>query len=307
MAIAASEIKSLDEIQYPTKIRIFFLILLVFFLFGIGFVNFFPLGDKVKTLIKTQFKGTSGCNPDFDEIHMEWIMPKIVVSGLSVPASCLDRSGPPLKFSFVTLNWHLINFAPFGLPFRLDTEFSGQALSLYYVIGIGEQLIRLKDQNLVLSRFESILGDKVKLSGAMVTDLNLSMKDGIIQTLDFKAQSKDFQIPSQNIQGFTLPSLKLNEFYLEASSDGHPKITIDKLIIGDPDAPVRANFKGRIELQSGNIGFSPLDLSGEVAFSENFKQTLPLIDMMFQSFAQKDGFYQVRLGGTLGAPTPSAL
>ena len=132
------------------------------------------------------------------------------------------------------------------------------------------------------------------------------MSKNIITHLDLKAQSKDLQIPPQNIEGFTTPSLKLNEFYLEAASDTHPRIKIEKLIMGDTDSPLRANFKGKIDLQEGNSSMSPLDLSGEIAFSENFRQALPLIDMMFQSFSQKDGFYQVRLGGTLGSPKPIA-
>ena len=76
--------------------------------------------------------------------------------------------------------------------------------------------------------------------------------------------------------------------------------------MGDTDSPLRANFKGKIDLQEGNIAMSPLDLSGEIAFSENFKNSLPLVSMLFQSFSQKDGFYQIRLGGTLGSPKPSA-
>ena len=84
------------------------------------------------------------------------------------------------------------------------------------------------------------------------------------------------------------------------------ELRIEKLIMGDTDSPLRANFKGKIDLQDGNTSMSPLDLSGEIAFSENFRQALPLIDMMFQSFNQKDGFYQVRLGGTLGSPKPIA-
>jgi hypothetical protein len=195
---------------------------------------------------------------------------------------------------------------PFGLPFRIDTSFGGQNISLYYVLGFNSQMIRLKDQTLNLTKLQPLFGERFKIAGNVTTDLNVSMSKNIITHLDLKAQSKDLQIPPQNIEGFTTPSLKLNEFYLEAASDTHPRIKIEKLIMGDTDSPLRANFKGKIDLQEGNSSMSPLDLSGEIAFSENFRQALPLIDMMFQSFSQKDGFYQVRLGGTLGSPKPIA-
>ena len=304
MAIA-TEIQSLNDIQYKSKIKVLLLILMVFFLFVISFLNFYPIGDKIKSVIKTSFNG-KGCNPDFDEIHMEWILPKIVVTNLSIPANCLERAGEPLRFSHLTLNYNIINFMPFGLPFRIDTSFGGQTISLYYVLGFNSQMIRLKDQTLNLTKLQPLFGERFKIAGNLTTDLNVSMSKNIITHLDLKAQSKDLQIPPQNIEGFTTPSLKLNEFYLEAASDTHPRIKIEKLIMGDTDSPLRANFKGKIDLQEGNSSMSPLDLSGEIAFSENFRQALPLIDMMFQSFSQKDGFYQVRLGGTLGSPKPIA-
>jgi hypothetical protein len=202
------------------------------------------------------------------------------------------------------LNYHLISFAPFGLPFRIDTELGGQPISLYYVLGINQQLIRLKDQTLNLARLQPLLGEKVKLGGNMIVDLNLAMSKDLMTSLSLKAQSKDLQIPPQNIQGFTTPPLKLNDFYLEAISENPPRIQIEKLILGDTDSPMRANFKGKITMLDGNFAMSPTDLAGEIAFSENFRKSLPLIDMMFQSFNQKDGFYQVRLGGTIGSLKP---
>lgn len=300
---SATEIQSLGEINYKSRFKIILVILLVSVTFVTAFLNFYPISDKIKSTIKASFKGR-GCNPDFDQIHMELLLPKIVISDLVIPAICLDREGEPLKFTHLTLNYHLISFAPFGLPFRIDTELGGQPISLYYVLGINQQLIRLKDQSLNLARLQPLLGEKVKLGGNVIIDLNLGMSKDVMTSLSFKAQSKDLQIPPQSIQGFTTPPLKLNDFYLEATSENPPRVQIEKLILGDTDSPMRANFKGRITLLDGNFAMSPADLNGEIAFSENFRKALPLIDMMFQSFNQKDGFYQVRLGGMIGSLKP---
>lgn len=301
-----SEIQSLEEITYKSKIKIYVYFFLVLFLFFMGFLNFFPIGDTFKSFLKTNLKGTA-CNPDFDHIRIEWLLPKVIVSDLVLPASCLGQAGNPLTFRFVNINFNFINFSPLGLPFRIDTEMNAQPLSLYFVQGFGERMLRLKDQPLVLSRLEPLMGGKFKIAGNMTVDLNLLMStNNVIKSLSFKAQSKDLQIPSQNLQGFTTPNMKLNDLYIEANSENPPRITVDKMIVGDPESPMRANFRGTIDLQQDALAFSPLNLTGEVAFSENFKQSLPLVDMMFQSFTQKDGFYQIRLGGTLGAPKPSA-
>lgn len=302
MAIA-SEIQSLNDINYKSKIKIILLILLAFFLFVFSFLNYYPIGDKIKSVIKTSLQGR-GCNPDFDEIHMEWLLPKIIVSDLVIPAACLNRIGEPLKFTHLTINFHIISFAPFGFPFRIDTEFSGQAISLYYVAGFNQQMIRLKDQKLNLVRLQPLLGENYKLSGNMTVDLSLGMSQNTMRSVALKAQSNDFQIPPQSVQGLLTPSLKVNVFYLEANSEAKNRIKVEKLLIGDVDSPVRATFKGSINLVPGNTGMSPIDLNGEVAFSDSFKQSFPPIEAIFQSFNQKDGFYQLRLGGTLNSPQP---
>lgn len=299
-----TEMRSLEEINYKSKIKIILLAVLAFLTFTFAFMNTYPMGEKLKGFVNAQMKGT-GCHPDFSDIRMEFFLPRIVITDPVIPAACLGKQGEPLKFNFLTINWHIINFSPIGIPFRIDTEFNGQPLSVYYVLGINQQLVRLKDQKIVLSRLEEFLG-KFKMAGSVMMDLSLVTSKDIVKEFSLKAASKDFTIPSQDLEGFTVPALKVNDFYLEASSEGQPKVNIDKLILGDSNSPIRANFRGRIDLVSGNTASSPLNLAGEVAFSDNFKETVPLIDMMFQSFTQKDGFYQIRLGGTLGSPKPQA-
>lgn len=300
----ATEIQSLEEIQYKSKFKLILLILLVFVLFVTAFLNFYPIGDKIK--VHMQRFMSPGCNPDFDDIRVEWLMPKIVISNLTLPAACLNRQGEPLKFNFVNINWHLISFSPVGIPYRIDTEMAGQPLSVHYVFGINQQLIRLKDQTIHLGRLEPLMGGTVKMAGSMTVDLSVLLANNVIKDIHLKGISKDFRLPSQNIQGFVMPNLDIKQFYVEADSVNHPRVEVKAFRVGDANAPIRAEFKGRIDLQEGNVAFSRLDLKGEIAFSDYLRQGLPLVDMLFQSFTQKDGFYQVRLGGTLGAPKPMA-
>ena len=176
-------------------------------------------------------------------------------------------------------------------------------MTVYYVQGFGERTIRIKDQPVVISRLQPVLGSSFKLSGNLTLDLIAKVTNaGFLKDLDFKMRSTDFQLPSQNIQGFNTPNVKLNEFYLEALAENSSTVKIDKFIVGDPDSPIRANLKGKIDLQQGNMAFSNIDLKGEISFTENFKQTVPLVDLFFQNFSQKDGFYQIRIGGNLGEP-----
>jgi hypothetical protein len=164
-------------------------------------------------------------------------------------------------------------------------------------------MIRIKDQTTTLSKLGPLLEDKVKLSGKVTTDLTVLLSNSnLIKSLELKAQSKDFVIPPQSIEGFTTPKMKVNDFYLEVNSKSPSKIMVEKLIIGDTESPMRASFKGTIDLKQANLAISPMTLSGEIAFSPSFKENVPLIDMFFQKFTQKDGFYQLKLGGMLGRP-----
>jgi len=304
MATAApvSEIQSLNQINYKSKIKALLLIVILFCLFVMGFLNFYPFGDKIKSVIRTTL-GAQGCNPDFDEMRVEWFMPKLVVSNLNIPANCLNRAGDPLNFNHLTIKYQLISFIPFGIPLKVETEFSGQPLEFYIVQGLPNRTLRMKDQTINLAKLKSFIGDQVKIDGNVVIDLTATLGNKL-EKFNLFVQSKNVALPSQNIQGFTTPPLKLNELFIEAVSEIPPTIQINKFILGDSNAPIRANFRGKISLMEGNPMMSPLDLAGEVAFSESFKDTLPLIDMIFQSFTQKDGFYQIQLGGTLGQPKP---
>jgi hypothetical protein len=297
-----SEIQSLEEISYKSRIKFFFYPLLIGSIFIFAFLNFYPVGSQLKLLMKKNLQGT-GCNPDFDQIRFEWFLPKIVISDVSLPAACLGRVGDPLKLNYLNLNFHFISFAPFGIPFKLETEVNSQPLTLYFVQGFGKRLVRIKDQSIALSRIQPLLGAKLKMSGTVLLDFSaLIDNNNTLKELSIKGRSTDFQLPSQSIEGFTTPAMKVNDFYLEANSESPSKLSLDKFIVGDPNSPMRANFRGKVQLQQGNIAFSPMDLRGEIAFTESFKQTVPLVELFFQTYEQKDGFYQIRLGGTLGQP-----
>lgn len=303
MAVSVSELNSLNEINYKSKVKLFFLILAGFFIFTFSFLSFYPVGEKVKVIIKNSFQGKS-CNPDFSNIKVELLLPRLVIEDLSIPASCMNKSGKPLKLSYVNVNFNLISFFPFGLPFKIEADLSGQPLAIYFVQGLNQQVIRIKDQRISLAKLGPIIGENIKIGGNFTVDMSMALSKNVISNLEIKARSKDFQIPSQNIQGFTTPNLRINEFFLEALTENPPRLKVEKLLLGDVNSPMRANFKGKIDLQEGNISFSPLDLKGEIAFSDSFRKSLPLIDMLFQTFNQTDGFYQIKLGGTIGSPKP---
>lgn len=295
-----NEVKSLDEIFYKSKIKAIFFPFILTGILIFSFLGHYPVGDEIKSIMKKVLQGQS-CNPSFKEIKWEWFLPKIVINDINLPASCFNQNSGSINLSYLNLNFNLISFSPFGIPFRIDTELSGQPLSFYYVQGFGENLIRIKDQTLKLDEISKLLL-KVKLTGTITLDLNLLLHKNKLSEFNLKTRSRDLILPSQNLYGFNFPSLRMNEFFIELQSETSQKINVSKFILGDPDSPIRANLTGKIDVQAGNLSLSNLNLKGEIAFTENFKSSVP-IDAFLGSYTQKDGFYQIGIGGNLSAPS----
>lgn len=299
MAVA-SEIHSLDEINYKSRIKPFLFGILLFIIVMASFLSYYPFGEKIKDQVK---KATAGaCAFDYTDIKFEFLLPKIVVNDVILPASCFGKQGAPIRLDYVNLGFRIISFSPFGIPFKLDTQYNRQPIELYYVLGFGGQTIRMIDQRLVLSRLEGLMGN-FKLGGSVVVDVLVQMDmSQKLKALDIKAKSEDFKIPAQTLmQNFNLPNLSVRKFYLETSSENFPQLKVNSLVLGDPDSPVRMNLKGTISMREP-ADMSPMNLGGELAFSDQFKENFPVSFLVNDTYTVKDGFYQITLGGTLGAP-----
>ena len=298
----STEINSLDTIDYSFKVKKYILIILIPILFLFSFLSFFPISGKVNDVILSALK-SSGCPATFTQLDIEFLLPKVIISDLAVPKRCTGGA-EDLFFKKITINYHLISFSPFGIPFKADTRLYGQDISLHYVQGFGKQTVRLKDQKLDLSKL-SPLFPQLKMKGGVTVDMRAGLADNALKDLTMKASSGNFELPGQNIQGFALPHLNIKDLFVDIETGDDSQLRINKLIVGgaNQDSPIRANFVGNVKLAPANTMNSTLALSGEVKLSDSLKQSIPLLEMMLENYAIKDGFYQLKIGGTLGAPT----
>src|SRR5690606_2693051 len=124
-----------------------------------------------------------------------------------------------------------------------------------------------------------------RINGQSFEDLKLSLS------------SQDFVLPAQSISAFKLPTLPLNLFSLKAELKDAKTLQVHDLFVGDTSAPIRAKFQGPINLNQNNIMMSGLNLSGEIAFSEDFLEKFAIIKMFMDKFTKKDQFYQLQITG----------
>ena len=273
-------------------------------IFLLGLIIYFPFMFKVKSLVKTQLNKVPGCSIDYKDIKLEFFLPKVIVEDLIVPQSCYGKYGDPLRMDKVFLYFRGFSFSPFGPHFKIETNLNNIPFSSYLTTGIGGIAINIKENEIDLSKLKKLV-PKVNLAGKVKIDALVRLSGQKITDLKLNIRSKDFTLPAQNIQGFKLGTMRINNLLLKASMNGK-KLKMDDVILGDDDSPIRANFKGTVSLNQRNMASSQLDLNGEVAFSSSFLEKYAIIKLVMNKFDKKDEFYQIRLTGPLMRPKPSS-
>lgn len=307
MATASAEIRQLDQVDYSLGIKRLLIMAAGLGLFSIAFLSNFPLEQKIERLVKAELAKLPGCRPIFEGLKFEFLLPKVVLTDVALPASCFgDGTGDDMTMRHLTLHFLGPNFAPMGLAFMLEGELHGQPLHIRYATGIGSQAVNIQEEGMNLSKVSTAIPKFPKLEGRMDVNLKAIIKGQQLQDLQFLAQSKSLVVPTQGLGDFRLPRIALGNFALKAQTEGK-KIKVEQLTLGQSESPIRANFKGTVTPAAGNLAFSPVDLTGEAAFSPEFLQSFSILNLMLGSFTQKDGFYQIRLGGTLGQMAPMPL
>ncbi len=303
MATTSAEVKSLNEVEYSFGVQKLLLALLVIVAFTVAFLAHFPLEKKVEVLVKTQLAKIPGCRIDFENLRFEFFLPKAVLSEVTLPGSCMGGR-QPVKMQQLALHFRGPSFSPLGVAFKVTGDLQGTPVAVNYAAGPSTQVFNIQEPKFPLSVLNRLMPNLPKMEGSVDFNAKISLEGQNLSEILLAIDSQNFVLPSQSLNDLKLPRLPLGNFSLKVESQGPRKLLIKELILGKPEAPIRGKFAGSLNLAPGAIGLSPLDIKGEAAFSPEFIQAFPLISFMLQQFAQKDGFYQIKLGGTLSNIRP---
>lgn len=271
----------------------------LFFVFST--LLYFPFSDKIDRGIKAAVASIPGCPISFDDYEVSLFLPKIKVHKLNIPRSCFGKFGDPIALKEATLYFRGVSFAPFGPHFKLETELMKNPIEAYITAGPMAQAINISDNTINLSNLRTLIPE-VTLSGDVKLNALVKMDSKGIYDLKVLANSKNVSFPSQSVMNFKLPNIPIKNLLVKAHMKDK-KIIVDDVVAGNTDSPIRANLKGNIKTNKRNIQNSPLNLRGEVAFSDSFLEKLPLIKLFMNKFTRKDKFYQIKVKGTLNSPT----
>lgn len=290
-------------IDYSFKeLNILKITFLGFIFFIAGFFIYFPIGEKTNDILRKALSGIPGCAINFDQINFEMFAPKVVMKNAKIPMSCLGQFGEPISLSELKVNFHGPAFSPFGLKFRIDANIKQTPLQIHLVQGLfGAQVIRL-DKNKVNLELLKLVIPQVELQGNVVADAYARISKGNVEEMKLTLNSQDISAPAQSINAFRLPNLNLNLLSLKAQIVKANELEVIDFFLGDTNAPIRSNFKGKINLNPGNMNMSNLNLKGEVAFSESFLNSFMIIKMFMDQYTKRDQFYQLEITGPMQSP-----
>jgi hypothetical protein len=295
-----SELETDPEVNYdlsflrkPKWIALFF----IFFLF-VTIYNF-PLGKKLDNLVYSSLQISSVCKLQISDYEVNvFPLPHVLVKDLNVPGVCMGRGKPDISLPDVRAYFRGPSFSPLGILFKVESEFESVPLEVFITAGMSKVTIVLKESLIPLEKLRTLL-PSVKLAGQVKTDLYVELIGMKLQGLNIKLQSKTFLIPAQNIEGYKIDTLNIQDLLLIAATDNNSVLKISKFVLGSEKSPVRSSFKGTIKMSPSNFVNSILDIKGELALSDELNDSIGFI---LSKFDKKDNFYQIQVSGPLSNP-----
>ncbi len=289
------------EFGKSSKIKIFFLALIIIFC---SFIYYFPFLGIVENQLKMALTTNPSCPINYKDLKFDLFFPKIILNNINISGRCVNNSF--VKLDHAKLHFRGFSLSPIGPFFKVETSLKKKPFSLYAGVGFSSATVKIEKQTLNLTDLKEILPvglvGKVKVS----SKVNMNYKKGSLSDLYLNVESKNFIIPSQNIQGFDLPTFNIKNLLILGQSKSEKEFTVKKLIVGDKDSPLRMDFKGPLKVNSKMFNYSTLDLDGKFTFSKEFIES-PIGGILtgtlgLDQFDKQDNFYLAQLVGPLSMP-----
>ena len=275
-------------------------ILGLFALFFIVFFNKLSLLQRIDQLILTSLTQNKACPVQLKDYNINFFpLPHLHLSKLTIPKHCYGGA-QNLFFENVKTYFYGPSFFPFGIKFHTETELKQNPIEVGTVLGLGTVVLTTEKMKLSLTKLSSLI-PQVKLAGNILTDAYIKISNEKLEEINLKLQSKDFIIPSQNLSGFELVQMPVKNLYLSLVTE-NKQIAVKSLIVGDEKSPLRSELSGKIKLNQKRPLFSTLDLSGQLSIDDQILENNFLLKSYLGQFDRKDGFYQLKLSGSLNRP-----
>jgi hypothetical protein len=301
---------SVDENVYDlTKRNTFRTIVLVCAFSLIGIMFNFPFSHVIEFQANKMLKSIPGCTISFDKIDFSFFLPKINIIKPILSSNCFGGGANSIALHkmVLSLGGTGISFSPLGMRLKAVITDKTSKIVIYPSLSFSKTVVKIQESKIDLSTLGPLLNLNVPLKGQFELDSLSELSGQKHKKSDLLLQSKNLTMLSTEIHGLELPTLKFNNFLLKVRAISDKSIKLLSLFIGDNKSPIIIDLKGDISVNSNNIMYSKLNLTGGVKFAKSILSDFPIIKIFLTGKTPKKGFYPIKITGTLASPLPSAL
>lgn len=285
--------------KYWTKAR---LIVIGLILLILGFLINFSLEEKINKYLQTALSTNPSCPVQFEKAELTYFLPSITLRKPVVLGACFGQYSNRLEFRDIKIAFNSPSFYPVGLRFHVEA-FSGKSkINLYPVISLFSHSVKIENTLVDTKIFAPMTSANLSpVSGTLSVEGFFEFKDGTISDGELDIASKNFTLPSQNIQGFELTELNLETLKISAHFQDQGLLIIDNLQVGKRNAPIELKLKGQMKVSKNDFMGSVLNLAGDLKLSQHILVNFAFIKL-FLPASNTSGNYKMKINGPLRSP-----
>lgn len=284
-------------------LKVFFLSF-VFLIIGLSL--HFPIKDYLKTQAQNALTSNPRCPISYQNLRLDLFLPYVRFNKLNVSGRCFNAPRKNLNLDYAQVKFNFLSFWPLGAKFHGIIKSDDSEINLYPKLGLSKHQIRITKTKLTgkflsqLSPFENLV------SGNFNIDSLININGSKLSNGDLKVVSEDLFISEKVIQGFPVPQLDLKNLLLALSFD-QKEARLTSFKLGNSESDVELELTGDIYPNMQNMNATKLNLVGKVRFSDAIIQKISILKLLLDNKEPQNGFYKMKILGTLGLPLPSFI
>lgn len=290
--------------RYWTKARLIFI---GFFLLFLGFLINFSLEERINKYLQTTLGNNPNCPIQFEKAELSYFLPSLTMKKPVILGACFGHPNNRLEFKDVKISLHSPSFYPVGPRFHIEATSGKSHLNIYPVISIFSQNVKIEKTIIDTQIFAPMTqNNSSPISGTLSIEGFFEFKSGAINDGELDIVSRNFTLPSQNIQGFELTQLNLQTLNISAHFTDPSTLSVDRIQLGKANAPIELALKGQVKINQNDFMNSILNLNGNLKLSQFILLNFSFIKL-FLPANNTSGNYQMKMNGPLRNPGPPQL
>jgi len=284
---------------------------IIFSLFLITFLLNFPLKLIIKNQIAGQLAKMRTCPIAYKDIEVSFFLPKITIIKPVISGICFQSPGRSISLSDLPLSLSFPSFSPPGIRLYTKIKKGKTQFEIYPTLSYATHKIRIKDSIIDTSIIADFNNGNRILKGELNLNAFAVIRKNKLATGDLLITSKNLKLPSQSFGFFKLPkAITLGALQIKAKMDSAGVLDISDSFLGGLASPFAIKISGKVFLNQARPRDSKLELKGGIKFSKQFLEDYAILSLFLNldgKQANTEGFFDLRIEGTIGAPKPKVL